>query len=151
MGMIPMLLDPKASLCDINAPHIICEEHNKKYIAHNPNRKFNVRKYQLDGNLIKNKTCCDYLVLDDSNTKAYYVELKGQDIQKALEQLEAAEVICRAELGKSYTSMFGIVAGKVRSQELKTARYRKIERRMGKSGLRCESNVLEETLMSANS
>ena len=141
-----MLLEQNASLCAIHASLITCEEHNKKYIAHNPNRKFNVRKYQLDGDLVKNQTCCDYLVLDDSNTKAYYVELKGQDIQKAIEKLEAAEKIFRVELGSIYTSMFRIVAGKVRAQELNTARYRKLERRMGKTGLRCESNVLEEIL-----
>ena len=144
--MIRMLLEKEASLCDKNAPIIPCEEYGKKYIAHNPKRKFNVRKYKLDGVLVTNQTCCDYLVLDDSNTKAYYVELKGQDIQKAIEQLEAAEKIFSLELGESYKSYFRIVPGKVRAQELNTARYRKLERRMGSDRLRCKALLLEENL-----
>jgi hypothetical protein len=46
------------------------------------------QKIRVDGCVIKQKTSCDYLVLDWKQRK-HFVELKGKDVDHAFEQLEA--------------------------------------------------------------
>ncbi len=53
--------------------------------------------YQVDGNIITEGNKCDYLVLakqdenpQNNNWKAIFIELKGTDVEHALEQLDAS-------------------------------------------------------------
>lgn len=60
-------------------------EHRGKNIA-----RCNVRQFKIDGGVFKDETTprCDYLLLNDDRTTSYYIELKGSDLPKAIEQLE---------------------------------------------------------------
>ncbi len=54
----------------------------------NPERK-EVTIHTIDGCLIQEGERCDYLVAVDESRKAFYVELKGHDLNKAMKQIIA--------------------------------------------------------------
>lgn len=65
------------------------EERKKKIIFHNPNRK-ECLKIQIDGCAIKEGIRCDKLLKvgkADQQGPEYYVELKGEGIEHALNQI----------------------------------------------------------------
>lgn len=49
-----------------------------------------VRQFKIDGGVFTDGTTprCDYLLLNDDRHTSYYIELKGSDLPKAIEQLE---------------------------------------------------------------
>ncbi|BDD10431.1 hypothetical protein FUAX_28630 [Fulvitalea axinellae] len=70
---------------------ITVEENGMKVTFLNPNR-YEVEKIHIDGCLEKTGSGqgrCDYL-LKDHNAKEYFIELKGSNVSKALEQIEAS-------------------------------------------------------------
>ncbi len=75
---------------------IVLEENKCKYIGINKSLK-KFYNYKVDGDLISSNTKperCDFLVIftsddKDSDNKAYFIELKGTNISKALEQIIA--------------------------------------------------------------
>ena len=83
---------------DIHKKVYVSAEKGRKHIANNPAGQYEVRQYRLDGNIVKNMMCCDYLLLNDSYMNAYYIELKGSDIAHAVEQLEAGLRIFKESL-----------------------------------------------------
>ena len=69
-----------------------CEERSKKYTLINTGNRKEIRKYNLDGGIVKNeigfKACDNLLIVYDTETvKAIFVELKGSDYKHAVEQL----------------------------------------------------------------
>jgi hypothetical protein len=140
-----MILRTEDSLCDKNAPKISCKENGMEYIANNPDRRFDVRKYRLDGELVRMETCCDYLVINDTGHKAYYIELKGKDIKHAVEQVLAGEKICRDSLER-YISYYRIVPHKSPAINLFPTNYKHLLAKVGPERLKCKNKRLEETL-----
>lgn len=63
------------------------EEKGKQAIFLNPSR-IKVRKTQIDGCMVKQTTACDWLVVR-AGEEGVLVELKGCDVAKAIEQIEA--------------------------------------------------------------
>ena len=60
-----------------------------------------IRQYQIDGGVIPSNTPglrCDYLVLNDTKKSAYYIELKGSDIERAINQIENTIVLLKDSL-----------------------------------------------------
>lgn len=50
-----------------------------------------VRQFKIDGEVFPKDTSperCDYLLLNDEAKTSYYIELKGSDLEKAIEQIE---------------------------------------------------------------
>lgn len=139
-----MILSSAASLCHKNQKIITSSEKGRTHTAINPDGKFDLRHFRLDGVLIKNQLCCDFLLVNDTGKKAYYIELKGQNIQKAVEQVLAAERLCSAEL-KGYLSYFRIIPSKAKTQELQSTVYRRLLSRVGSSRLICKSVQMTET------
>ncbi len=133
------------SRCNKNDSRIVSEEKGRKHIANNINGKYDVRYYRLDGELVIRQLCCDYLLVNDSTKKAYYIELKGQDIQHAVDQVIAGEAICKDSL-KGYTSFFRIIPHKSPTTRLMPVNFRHLLNNVGKKRLICKNNVLEEDL-----
>jgi hypothetical protein len=75
-----------------NLSKIVCEEHGTKITFHNTKKK-TVEKIKIDGGVIKDNTVrkCDYLVscVDIKIPIAIFVELKGNKVTDAIEQLSA--------------------------------------------------------------
>ena len=127
-----MIFDKHESLCKPDAKMIVSKDKGtpRRHIAENPEQKFKVRQYQLDGDIFQNAMCCDYLLLNDTSKMAYYIELKGRDIGHAAEQLQAGEKLCADELTE-YTFLFRIVASKMPTQREYPLSYRKLMNRVG--------------------
>ncbi len=95
-----MLLTQDKSLCESRQKIIVSRDAGtqRKHRANNPQQKYNVRHYKLDGNIISQRTCCDFLLINDSLKNAYFIELKGGNIDEAVPQLEAGYQLFRSEL-----------------------------------------------------
>lgn len=86
-----MLLAEDKSLCKKDAKIIVSKDkgETREHRANNPEQKYSVRQYKLDGEMVHDQKCCDYLVLNDTSQNAYFIELKGRKIDEAVPQLEA--------------------------------------------------------------
>ena len=68
-----------------------------------------VRQYRIDGEVYKEDgERCDWLLLNDDWEEVYYIELKGSDISKAIQQIISTEKLFAEEL-KHYTSFYRII------------------------------------------
>ena len=86
-------------------------------------------------------------MVNDTQKKAYLIELKGSNIDEAVAQLEAGEKICRAEL-RDYIFFYRIVCSKAKTHKIQSVKFRKFKEACG---LRLEmkeemKNILAETL-----
>ena len=69
----------------------VSSENGCKHIGRNVSGH-EIRQFKIDGEVIaKNADTvrCDYLLLNDEAKRAYYIELKGSDLEKAIQQIEA--------------------------------------------------------------
>ena len=141
-----MLLSPEKSLCEKNQAIVISKDRGTQRVhrAINYERKFDLRQYKLDGDIVKQETCCDFLLANDSTRKAYLIELKGKNIDDAVEQLEAGEKICKPEL-RGYLFYYRIVCSKVRTHKVQSPKFRKYKEKCGVR-LEMKVNCLEEKL-----
>lgn len=60
------------------------------HIGNNPSGSY-IRQFRVDGDVFSKDSPvqrCDYLLLNDTHLKAYYIELKGSNISKAIDQIE---------------------------------------------------------------
>lgn len=78
--------------CSLNTkdPIIVVTENRSRFEILNPTRR-EISKIQVDGCLIDAKLeKCDWLIaVEKPEKKAFYIELKGCDIDKAISQLKA--------------------------------------------------------------
>lgn len=141
-----MLLTQEKSLCDKKQAIVVSRDarQSREHRATNPKRAFDLRHYKLDGDLVKNETSCDYLLLNDSSKKAYFIELKGENIDEAVDQLEASEKKFAPELG-DYKFFYRIVCSKALTHKIHKPKYLKFKEKCG-SSLRTKESILEETL-----
>ena len=69
----------------------VSSENGCKHIGRNVSGH-KIRQFKIDGEVIaKNADTirCDYLLLNDEAKRAYYIELKGSDLEKAIQQIES--------------------------------------------------------------
>ncbi|MDO4719845.1 MAG: hypothetical protein Q4A78_04210 [Peptostreptococcaceae bacterium] len=119
-----MLLIPEKSKCRIDQKEIVSKDKgsSRKHKAVNLLR-YKVRHYQLDGDLIRGRTCCDFLLLNDTGSKAYLIELKGSNLDKAVEQLEEGRKILEAELS-GYEFFYRAVCSRVKTHKINSRKVR---------------------------
>ena len=70
---------------------------DNKHIANNKDRS-RVRHFKVDEEIIKDGEKCDYLLLNDDRMDAYFIELKGSDILKAIDQVERTSTVLQKSL-----------------------------------------------------
>ncbi len=80
----------KHSQCNNNRV-VVAEENRMKYILENNNRK-EICKIKVDDGYIQNETIkkCDYLFLNCQDNIALFIELKGSDLFKAINQINTS-------------------------------------------------------------
>ena len=63
-----MILTPENSLCEKNQAIVVSRDRGaqREHRAYNPQKKFDLRHYKLDGLIIRQTTCCDFLLVNDS-------------------------------------------------------------------------------------
>lgn len=81
-----------------------CNENSCTYVGKNPKKK-DIRQFKVDGNIFPQNSPlprCDYLFLNDTDQAAYYIELKGTDIFRAIKQIQQTEQEIQTSI-KEYT------------------------------------------------
>lgn len=141
-----MRLTAEKSLCEEHQKTVVSKDRgtSRRHCAHNPQQKYSVRHYKLDGELVRQRKCCDYLLTNDTLKKAYFIELKGGNIDEAVPQLEEGLKLVQSELA-GYEFCFRVVSSKVRTLDLQKTAFRKFKDKWG-SRLRYKTDFLEETL-----
>ena len=115
------------SLCNERAAQIVSRDRkNPQYHKGINAEKSYVTHYQIDGVVIKNGNRCDFLLMNEDKLTAYLIELKGSDLVKAAEQLEATETALKKEL-KNYSLRYRIIANKSKTHEITSSAYRKYQ------------------------
>ncbi len=130
-----MLLLEARSRCSANQINIVSKDSGSscKHIATNNSRK-KVRQYKLDGEIIINEKTCDYLVLNDEDKKAFFIELKGCNITEAFPQFEGAVSKLKNELS-GYSYNFRIIATRVGPHTLSDSNCLRFKRKYGANRL----------------
>lgn len=142
-----MLLTPEKSLLRDKNQAIVVSKDERQARAHraeNPQRRFELRHYKLDGGIVTNEKSCDFLLLNDSSKKAYFIELKGTEIDTAVEQLEASAKRFAAEL-KNYEFLYRIVCSRALTHNIQKPTYRRFKEKCGKR-LQMKERKFEEVL-----
>lgn len=139
-----MPLKNHESLCPPNASQIVSrDKRNKQYHkGQNVDRSY-VTHYQIDGVVIKNGSRCDFLLINEDKKRAYLIELKGSDLVKAAEQLEATEKVLKNEL-QEYDMRYRIVANKCKTQEIQSSAYRKYQIKWKKNLIQASEKIEEK-------
>lgn len=105
------MLEKFESLCEERQKIIVSKDKGSR-VEHRANNieQCRVRHYQIDGVVITdlNKSKCDFLLTNDDRKKVYFIELKGTDVKKSIEQLEETERILGNEF-PDYERYFRIV------------------------------------------
>lgn len=140
-----MPLKNHTSICRKNAWQIISrDQRNTQYHKGINSRNAYVTHYKIDGNVIKSGSRCDYLLINEDTLTAYLIELKGSDLVKAAEQIEATESALAKELSV-YRLQYRIVANKCKTQEIHSSAYRKYQLRW-KGRLIQKTGCIEEKI-----
>ncbi|MCD8361508.1 MAG: hypothetical protein LUC98_00895 [Lachnospiraceae bacterium] len=138
-----MLLTKDKSLCEEHQKIIVSEENRRKHRAINIEHSL-VRHYRLDGDIVRQEKCCDFLVLNDSKKRAYFIELKGTNTSDAVQQLESAVSRFKDEVNE-YAIYLRIVGKNMRTHQINSTEKRKLEEKYhGK--LLCKSGQMEEAI-----
>lgn len=72
-----------------NHPVFSSSENGCRHIGNNVSRQY-IRHFKVDGEVFSGpgEERCDYLLLNDEAKTSYYIELKGSDLPKAIQQIE---------------------------------------------------------------
>lgn len=116
---------------------------SRRHIAHT--NGCCVTQYRIDGYVITQGNKCDYLVMNETDSIAFLIELKGSDLSWAAQQLASTEENLRHIFAKDYEFRFRIVASKCKTQEIESTEFRKY-RAKWKGNLKYSTNRIEESI-----
>lgn len=139
------------SECNKHQKMIVCIDSGnpQKYIAQNVNSNV-VYKYRIDGDVITNGARCDYLVINSSKAHLYYIELKGSDLNYALEQLVTSERNVRIrfykDIGKCKLVSFRVVFNRTPATSLYSNDVKRFKKKYCNIDLKYKSKVFEEKI-----
>lgn len=95
-----------------------------------------VRQFKIDGEVIPSGSSaqrCDYLLLNDETKSSYYIELKGSDIPKAIEQIENTVAMISAKIPQY--KVFRRIIYKTGSHKVKDSAVLHWQRKHGKTAI----------------
>jgi hypothetical protein len=138
--------------CDTRKTIVFKESGNKQeYRVSNKNGK-EICKIKVDGCLIKEGERCDYLMLSCQDKLAFFVELKGHDLKKAIAQIDSSitKLITEIQDFKIYAR---IVLNRNPTPDINSSVEIKLKKRLkqknGKDSgdlIKYKSQVLEESI-----
>ena len=141
--------------CDNRKTIVVKDSGNKQeYRITNKNGK-EICKIKVDGCLIKNGERCDYLILACEDKSAFFVELKGHDLQKALSQIDSSITKVKNEIQefKEFKIYARIVLNRNPTPDINSSIEIKLKKRLkqqnGKDSgdlIKYKSQVLEESM-----
>ena len=104
----------------------------KKYTGNNINEKY-YYCYMPDKMYSNESKACDYLLYNDSIKNVYFIELKGSDVLKAVDQI-VSSIKLYGQYFNDYTINARIVPSRVNTLDLKTAKVVSLEKRIHLTG-----------------
>lgn len=99
--------DRRAIIVSKDDKNSSCEHCAKNTIKDDGKRSL-IRKFKIDDDIIVEGNKCDFMILNDDLNNAYLIELKGNDINHAIDQLEETYNKINAVL-RGYEFFFRIV------------------------------------------
>lgn len=117
-----------------------------KYMLDN-NSRLHHSLYRVDGALITDGNKCDYLLINCENKRAYFIEIKGSDLNHAIDQIDAALTTLRKSI-PNHTVYARIALTRVNGSDLKSIKYKKLQKWVQGMGgnIIQRTNVLTETV-----
>lgn len=99
----------------------ISSENGRKHIGDNPNG-LSCRRYKVDGNILTDADGkkCDFLLVNDDGKDAYFIELKGSEIDIAPSQIEATIEALKNSL-KGYYFFKRIICSKAGTHKMQSS------------------------------
>ena len=123
------MLFPNKSSCHKNQKKIISQESGNRHVVDNPHQ-IDVYQYHVDGDILpKDDTSgerCDYIVESSKQSKpiAFIIELKGSNLLKAMQQIDATVKRFGEKLSK-YVIFPRLVCHRILSHDVLDARFMK--------------------------
>ena len=143
-----MPLNGYSSLCEERQRIIVSRDKRtrREHRAVNPD-SCHVSQYNIDGNVVSDSSIrCDYLVMNEDRRNAYLIELKGSDIEHALDQLEVTAERLQKQL-QGYCIRYRLVCSRVRTQAIRSIKYRKFcKKHNGTNEFICQENQIKESI-----
>ena len=134
------------SLCSPKAKTIVSRDFREGPVHRaNNSSAYEVTHYKVDGVVITEGKKCDYLLLNEDKCAAYFIELKGQDLSWAAQQIEATETALNSCLNKYSDRKYRIVANKCRTQSIENSNFKRYREKWG-AKLIYRSGLIEENL-----
>ena len=116
-----------------------------RYINQSANH---LAKYRVDGGLISdNDPKCDFLLLNCEQKQSYFIELKGADINRSIEQIDRSIDILRKNL-PDFAFFARIVLSKTPPTSVKNTKLANLEKKVKslKGNVKKQTRLLEEAI-----
>lgn len=140
-----MIFDNEKSLCKTNQKIIVSQENGRKNCANNVDSN-KVFQYKIDGDIVRKNAKqqrCDYIVENEDKKSAYLIELKGTDVEHAIDQVVSSINQFEADL-KGYNILPRIIY-RPNSHAIKnSSKIRAFKRNYPKSKI--ETNIITENI-----
>lgn len=126
-----MIFDSQYSKCGIKQKKVVSVEKKNEHILLNESG-WDVYQFHIDGGIVQSSfgERCDYIVEVDMvpKPKAYIIELKGSDLEKAISQIIVTMNIFKNQLS-GYTQLPRIIMRRVPTHEIHGNKYREFKRK----------------------
>jgi len=111
---------------EVSKNKIVTASENRRTFIINNKSRLTINKVTVDGCYISKGVKCDYLfeIIDNEIKNVFYVELKGKDIEHALDQLETTLKHC-ISIHKKFDRSCYIVASRVPKTTTSTQKQKK--------------------------
>lgn len=143
-----MPLDGHVSLCDERQSIVVSQDSgtSRKHRAVNSSG-YRVSQYKIDGGVVRDTSIrCDFLVMNDDKQDAYLIELKGSDIEHALDQLEATARRLQHEL-RAYQIKYRIVCSRAKVHAIRSNNYKRFVQKHNKANeFICKEKEIKEEI-----
>lgn len=125
----------------------VSSENSCTHVGNNVNLNY-VEQYKVDGQVFpagSGPERCDYLLLNEGTQAAYYIELKGTSIPKAIQQLNNSVSMLRARHPQCDRIFYRIVY-RSGSHEVNSSETLRWKRKVGAGQVIIKSQKLEENI-----
>jgi hypothetical protein len=138
--------------CDSRKTIVVKDSGNKQEYRVTNNNGKEICKIKVDGCLIKESERCDYLILSCEDKSAFFVELKGHDLKKAIVQIDSSLTNLMTEI-KEFKIYARIVLNRNPTPDINSSVEIKLKNRLKKHNgkdfgdlIKYKSKVLEESI-----
>ncbi|WP_413172493.1 hypothetical protein [Anabaena azotica] len=138
--------------CDNRKTLVVKDSGNKQEYRVTNDKDKEICKIKVDGCLIKEGEKCDYLIISCEDKSAFFVELKGHDLKKALGQIDSSITKLKDEI-QEFKLYARIVLNRNPTPDINSSVEIKLKKRLkqqnGKDNgdlIQYKSKVLQESI-----